>query len=120
MTLIDGEGSVYSAAFIFKPGNYDDEFHRLNGLIDQAANATEGYLGAETWHSQDGTVLNATYYWESLDALTQFSRNPHHLEAKKQYSRWYAGYHIVVSEVIRSYGDETIPHFTPNDRIRAG
>lgn len=111
---------MYSAAFIFKPGNYDDEFHRLNELIDQAANATEGYLGAETWHSQDGKVLNATYYWESLEALREFSLNSHHLEAKKQYSRWYDGYHIVVSEVIRSYGDETIPHLTPNDRNRAG
>lgn len=109
---------MYSAAFIFKPGTYDDEFHRLNGLIDEAANATEGYLGAETWQSGDGKVLNATYYWESLEALKSFSRNPHHLEAKKQYSRWYSGYHIVVSEVIRSYGDETIPHFTPNDRNR--
>lgn len=109
---------MYSAAFIFKPGQYDDEFHRLNGLIDAAAAATDGYLGAETWQSADGTVLNATYYWDSLDALKQFSRNPHHLEAKKQYSNWYDGYHIVVSEVIRSYGDEAIPHFTPNDRKR--
>lgn len=109
---------MYSAAFIFKPGTYGDEFHRLNGLIDAAAKATEGYLGAETWQSGDGTVLNATYYWESLEALKSFSHNPHHLEAKKQYSRWYDGYHIVVSEVIRSYGDETIPHLTPNDRRR--
>jgi len=107
---------MYSAAFIFKPGTYDDEFHRLNGLIDAAAKATDGYLGAETWQSGDGKVLNATYYWESLEALKSFSHHPHHLEAKKQYSRWYNGYHIVVSEVIRSYGDETIPHFTPNDR----
>jgi len=107
---------MFSAAFIFKPGTYDDEFHRLNGLIDAAAKATEGYLGVETWNSGDGKVLNATYYWESLEALKTFSRNPYHLEAKKQYSRWYAGYHIVISEVIRSYGDETIPHFTPNDR----
>lgn len=107
---------MFSAAFIFRPATYDDEFHRLNGLIDQAANATEGYLGAETWHSADGKTLNATYYWESLEALRSFSKNPHHLAAKKQYSRWYDGYHIVVSKVIRSYGDETIPHQTPNDR----
>ncbi len=60
---------MYSAAFIFKPGQYDDEFHRLNGLIDAAANETGGYLGAETWQSADGTVLNATYYWETLERL---------------------------------------------------
>lgn len=114
-----GELFVYSAAFIFKPGKYDDEFHRLNDLIDQAAQSNDGFLGAETWYSKDGTILNATYYWDSLDALGEFSRNPHHLEAKQQYSRWYDGYHIVVSEVVRSYGDEKIPHFTPNDRSRS-
>ena len=107
---------MFSAAFIFKPGTYDEEFHRLNGLIDNAANATDGYLGAETWKSADGKTLNATYYWETLDALKQFSMHPSHLEAKKQYSRWYDGYHIVISEVIRSYGDDTIDHLTPNDR----
>ena len=109
---------MYSAAFIFKPGTYDDEFHRLNELIDAAANATEGYLGAETWKSPDGEIFNAIYYWETLDALQVFSKHPIHLEAKKQYSRWYDGYHIVISEVIRSYGDNTIAHFTPNDRAR--
>ena len=109
---------MYSAAFIFRPGNYDDEFHRLNALIDEAANATPGYLGAETWQSADGKTLNATYYWETLDALKAFSRNPHHLEAKKQYARWYEGYHIVVSEVVRAYGDGAIAHLTPNERER--
>lgn len=107
---------MYSAAFIFKPGTYDDEFHRLNGLIDAAANATKGYLGAETWKSPQGDMFNAIYYWETLAALQEFSRHPTHLEAKKQYSRWYDGYHIVISEVIRSYGDDTITHFTPNNR----
>lgn len=107
---------MYSAAFIFRPGTYDDEFHRLNGLIDEAARNTDGYIGAETWRSADGKIFNATYYWESLEALRSFSRNPHHLEAKKQYSNWYDGYHIVISEVVRSYGDGTIPHLTPNDR----
>jgi len=109
---------MYSAAFIFKPGTYDDEFHRLNDLIDAAANATEGYLGAETWKSPDGEMFNALYYWETLEALQEFSRHPTHLEAKKQYSRWYDGYHIVISEVLKSYGDNTIAHFTPNDRSR--
>ncbi len=109
---------MYSAAFIFKPGTYDDEFHRLNDLIDAAANATAGYLGAETWKSPDGEMFNAIYYWETLEALQEFSRHPTHLEAKKQYSRWYDGYHIVISEVLKSYGDNTIAHFTPNDRSR--
>ena len=110
---------MFSAAFIFRPGTYDDEFHRLNKLIDAAAQATDGFLGTESWRSFDGKTVNATYYWESLDALREFSGNANHLEAKKQYSRWYDGYHIVVSEVIRSYGDNAIAHMTPNDRDKA-
>lgn len=107
---------MYSAAFIFRPGTYDDEFHRLNALIDQAARNNEGFLGAETWLSKDGRTQNATYYWQSLEALQRFSRDPDHLLAKKQYARWYDGYHIVISQIVRSYGDDTIPHLTPNDR----
>ena len=107
---------MYSAAFIFEPGDYDDEFHRLNDLIDAAANATDGYLGAESWFSKDGKIVNATYYWDNLEALSTFSRHPQHLEAKRQYQRWYKSYHIVISEVVRSYGDGGMSHFTPNDR----
>lgn len=107
---------MYSAAFIFEPGEYDAEFHRLNDLIDKAAKATVGFLGTESWQSADGKVHNATYYWATLEALDEFSRNTHHLEAKKQYRNWYKGYHIVVSEVLRSYGDGRLLHLTPNNR----
>lgn len=109
---------MYSAAFIFEPGTYDDEFHRLNALIDEAARATDGFIGTESWQSGDGKIRNATYYWESLESLQQFSRHPRHLEAKRQYTNWYNGYHIVVSEIVRSYGDERISHLTPNERSR--
>ena len=107
---------MYSAAFIFRPGTYDDEFHRLNKLIDEVAAGTEGYLGAESWFSKDGKTVNATYYWSSLESLRKFSHHPTHMEAKHQYSRWYDGYHIVISEILKSYGDGTIDHFTPNNR----
>lgn len=113
--LIAPESRMVSAAFIFRPGEYDQEFHTLNDLIDSAAKATAGYIGRESWQSPDGKTLNATYYWESLEALAAFSGNKHHLEAKKNYRQWYEGYHIVVAEVIRSYGDRTIPHPTPHD-----
>jgi heme-degrading monooxygenase HmoA len=107
---------MYSAAFIFEPGEYDARFHELNALIDRAAKATPGYLGSESWRAADGKTANATYYWSSLEALQQFSRHPDHLEAKSQYRRWYRGYHIVVSQVLRSYGDGTLAHITPNER----
>jgi len=107
---------MYSASFIFKPANYDDEFHRLNKLIDAVAVATEGYLGTESWFCENGKTVNAIYYWDSLESLREFSVHPTHREAKRQYKRWYDGYHIVISQILKSYGDGTIEHFTPNDR----
>ena len=107
---------MYSAAFLFEPGEYDARFHELNALIDRAAKATPGYLGSESWRSADGKTANATYYWASLESLQAFSRHPDHMEAKRQYRRWYRGYHIVIAQVLRSYGDGVLEHITPNER----
>lgn len=107
---------MYSAAFIFEPGEYDARFRELNALIDAAARATPGYVGAESWRSPDGARANATYYWESLEALREFSRHPKHVEAKREYARWYRGYHIVIAQVVRSYGDGMLTHFTQDER----
>ena len=108
---------MYSAAFIFEPGTYDARIHELNALIDAAARATPGYLGTESWRSPDGSRANATYYWESLEALREFSTHPKHVEAKREYQRWYRGYHIVISEIVKSYGDGALAHYTPNTRV---
>ena len=107
---------MYSATFTWEPGEYDDEFHRLNDVIEGVAKALDGYLGVESWQSTEGGRRSAVYYWDSLDTLKQFSKHPAHLKAKKQYARWYNGYHIIVSEVLRSYGDDAFGHPTPNER----
>jgi heme-degrading monooxygenase HmoA len=107
---------MYSASFIWEPGEYDADFHRLNGLIDEVARALPGFLGSESWQSADGTRRNAVYYWADLESLKEFSSHPTHLEAKRQYDRWYRGYHIVVAEVIRAYGDGAFPHITQEAR----
>ena len=107
---------MYSAAFIFEPGQYDAEFHRLNALIDSVARSLPGFLGVESWQSADGRRRNATYFWDNLDTLETFSAHPAHQEAKRQYARWYNGYHIVISKVVRSYGDGAFAQITPNER----
>lgn len=106
---------MFCAAFIYQPGKYDSEFHRLNDMIQAVAEAMPSYLGVESWQSDDGRLKNATYYWSDLAALKEFSMHPSHLEAKRNYARWYQGYHIVISEVIRSYGDSAFVHITPTN-----
>ena len=89
---------MYSAAFIFEPGNYDDEFYSLDNQIHEIAESMEGFLGRESWQTADGKRINSTYYWENKEALKTFSRHPKHLEAKRQYTKWYKGFHIVISK----------------------
>ncbi|MDP1696635.1 MAG: DUF4188 domain-containing protein [Xanthomonadaceae bacterium] len=107
---------MYCASFIWEPGSYDAEFHQLNASIDQFARSLPGYLGVESWQATDATRRCVNYYWADLETLKQFSAHPTHLQAKQNYARWYNGYHIVISEVIRSYGDGNVSHITPNNR----
>ena len=107
---------MYSAAFIFEPGVYDARFKTLDALIEEAAQAIPGYLGVDWWQSADGFRNNAVYYWETQESLRAFSVHPKHLEAKRQYTQWYKGFHIVISQVLHSYGDGMIAHITPNQR----
>jgi heme-degrading monooxygenase HmoA len=106
---------VIICQFIFKPGKYDEDFHRLDGQIDAFARSLPGFRATETWQSADGTVVNATYYFDDMASVRQLSQFPQHLEAKGQYQRWYDGYRIVISEVAASYGDDRLPHVTRAD-----
>ena len=68
--------------------------------------------GWEEWKTEDGKRRNATYYWENLESLKALSAHPKHIEAKQKYAQWYNGYHVVISEVIKSYGDSAFTHAT--------
>ena len=97
------------AQFIFKPGTYDDDFHRLDGQIDAYARSLPGFVRVETWHSPDGDVVNAMYYFTDQKSVAQLARFPQHREAKGQVQRWYDGYRIVISQVKATYGDDRLP-----------
>ena len=72
---------MYSAAFIFEPGEYDEEFYQLDNQIHEIADSIEGFLGRESWQTSDGKRINATYYWQDKNALKVFSKHPKHVEA---------------------------------------
>jgi heme-degrading monooxygenase HmoA len=110
---------MFSAAFLWEPGNYDAEFNELNAIIESAATSIPGYLGVECWASEDGTRKNATYYWDNLESLKALSMHPKHLEAKRRYSEWYRGHHVVISQVLKSYGDSAFAHPTASGESAA-
>jgi hypothetical protein len=97
------------AQFIFQPGTYDDDFHRLDGQIDEYARSLPGFVKVETWYSADKKIVNAVYYFEDTKSLKQLSKFPVHREAQDQVNRWYDGYRIVVSDITATYGDDRLP-----------
>ncbi|WP_027863007.1 hypothetical protein [Marmoricola sp. URHB0036] len=97
------------AQFIFKPGTYDDDFHRLDDQIDAYARSLPGFCKTETWTAADTGMVNAIYYFEDQKALAHLARFPTHREAKGQVARWYDGYRIIISEVKATYGDDRLP-----------
>ena len=101
---------MYTATFTFAKGEYDDEFHRLDQLIANIAKEIPGYLGEEAWENPSTGLISTVYYWETLDALQQLVAHPAHIEAKQKQAQWINGYHIVIAQVIRSYGDGGIAH----------
>jgi heme-degrading monooxygenase HmoA len=96
---------MYSSTFIFSKGQYDDEFYRLDEIIAQAAKSIPGYLGEEAWENPVSGLISNVYYWESLEALQSLMKHPAHLEAKKKQANWLDGYQVVISQVLRTYGD---------------
>lgn len=101
---------MYSSTFIFATKQFDDAFHRLDQTIADAAKEIPGYMGEETWENASTGLTSNVYYWESLDALQTLIQHPAHLKAKAAQSNWLAGYQVIISEVIRTYGDGVLAH----------
>ena len=91
--------------FIFEPGEYDAEFHELDGQIDEYAKSLPGYIKTVRWVSLDGKLRNSVYYFEDMATMTKLGRYEEHLTAKKNYAKWYKGYRIEISESKHEYGD---------------
>lgn len=104
---------MYSSTFTFAPGNFDEEFQRLDQEIAAFAKAIPGYLGEETWENKTTGLISNVYYWESLEALQQLTQHPTHGEAKQRQGEWLAGYQIVISQVLRVYGDTKLDNVLP-------
>lgn len=101
---------MFTATFTFAKGAYDDEFHRLDHAIAEVARSIPGYLGEEAWENTTTGLISTIYYWQTLEALQALIEHPKHIEAKHQQARWINGYHIVIGQVLQSWGDGGIPH----------
>ena len=104
---------MYSSTFIFAKKQFDDDFHRLDQAIAQTARSIPGHAGKETWENPATGLISNVYYWESMAALESLMRNPQHLQAKAEQSRWLNGYRVVIAEVQREYGEKGLGLIPP-------
>ena len=105
---------MYSSTFIFAKKQFDDEFHRLDQAIAEAAKSIPGYLGEEAWENTSTGLVSNIYYWESLEALQALVQHPKHLEAKAAQANWLDGYQVVISQVLKTYGDSKLGALPPS------
>ena len=91
--------------FVFEPGDYDDEFHLLDGQIDVFAAELPGFISVHRWVSPDGLLKNSIYFFKDIESVQALAKFPQHLIAKQNVKRWYKGYQILITEVTASYGD---------------
>jgi heme-degrading monooxygenase HmoA len=105
--------AMYSSTFIFAKGTWDEEFYRLDEQIAVVARATPGYLGEESWENTSTGLVSNIYYWDSLEALQTLMHHPAHLEAKSKQANWLCGYQVVISHVLRTYGDAKLAGMLP-------
>ena len=85
---------MYTATFTFAKRQFDDAFHALDQVISATAKSLPGYLGEESWENP----------------ATGLIEHPAHQAAKRDQSRWLAGYQVVIAQVVGSYGDGRIDH----------
>lgn len=110
---------MYSATFIFAKKQYDERFYRLDEEIAAMAKSIPGYLSEETWENPTSGQVCNVYYWETLEALQQLIKHPRHQEAKASQADWLDGYRVVISQVLRQYGDGRLEGSTSDDKALA-
>lgn len=101
---------MFAATFTFAKAEYDDEFHRRDLAIAEAARSIPAYLGEEAWENPASGLISTVYYWETLAGLQQLIEHPIHVDAKQRQGRWLKGYHVTIAQVLESYGDGGIAH----------
>ncbi len=108
---------MFSSTFIFSKRQFDDDFYRLDEAIAQAAKTTPGYLGEESWENPANGLVSTVYYWDSMESLQQLMKHPKHIEAKAKQVQWLSGYQVVISQVVRMYGDSKLAGVLPVTRL---
>jgi heme-degrading monooxygenase HmoA len=102
--------NIIACQFVFEPGEYDEEFHLLDGQIDVYASELSGFISVHRWVSPDSRLNNSIYFFKDMNSVKDLAKFPQHLTAKQEVKRWYKSYQILITEVTASYGDGNLTY----------
>ncbi|MCW7469635.1 hypothetical protein [Leptospira kanakyensis] len=103
---------MITATFIFKQKKSDSEFETLDKSIESHVENHPEYLGKDSWVNLEQGTMAVVYYFKTYLGLESLKTYTDHKSAKSQYSKWYAGYQVIIAEVTKTYGDGGILHVT--------
>ena len=92
--------------YVFRQTAWLDPDHGLRAYLLEASGDPQAI---QTIDPKTGRIANV-YYWQSETGLRQLMNHPQHLAAKQRYQQWLSGYQVIVSQVLRSYGDSSFAH----------
>jgi len=74
-------------------------YEEMDKKTIELAKESSGFLGYESFkHNGRGSFIS---YWRDQETIKNWSKNPIHIQAKKQGKRWYKYYHSMICEVNR-------------------
>jgi hypothetical protein len=91
--------TLFLSSFILDKGEYDDDFYRLDGWIENFTKTLTDFIGMESYtDTASGRIIN-NYYWRSREAMETLMTNVEHQKAKQQNGRWLEGYQVVIAQI---------------------
>lgn len=93
------------ASFVFQQHTTNADFTGLDDEIMARAAANPGFVRKDKWLSPDAKTIKVDYYFKDAASLSEFRKDPVHLEAKRRYREWYVGYRVEISDISFTHSD---------------
>lgn len=95
--------SYYAVIFTSKKSDAIDGYDEMSKLMLELSKKQKGFIDFESVRGSDGVGITISY-WESLEDISAWKRNPEHLTAQSLgKSDWYENYKVRICKVEREY-----------------
>lgn len=102
-------GNYYAVIFTSKKSKLDGGYSEMAAQMAERASSQPGYLGHESWRSDQGDGVTISY-WKTLEDISNWKKDLEHLEAQNLgKTQWYEQYFMRVCRVEYDYSHPKNP-----------